>query len=96
MQVAAFYMSLTDTRYISFFNSGETRLVPAHSHVERLQNKLKVRFSFQADDTFTQTDDVIADNENGRIRMVTAKGIEFTSGPLFDQLYVWYDYIKKR
>lgn len=89
-------MSLTDTRYISFDKSGESKLVPAHSHVDRLNNNLKVRFTFKPESPAAEMEDIVADNESGRVRMMTAKGTEFTQGPLFDQLYVWYDYIMKR
>jgi hypothetical protein len=89
-------MSLSDTRHISFFKSGETLLVPTHSQVERLKDKIKVRFTFQKDNAATEIDEIIADNEHGYVRMVTSKGADFNAGPLFDQLYVWYDYIVKR
>lgn len=71
-------------------------MVPTHCHIERQKDKLKVRFTFQPSTGDSLMDDVIADNENGQIKMVTAKGKEFKTGPLFDQLYVWYDYIVKR
>ncbi|MEO7214213.1 MAG: hypothetical protein ABIR72_18805 [Mucilaginibacter sp.] len=96
MQFALHYMSLSENRHISFYKGGETFLVPAQSEVERKQDKIKVRFRFQQDKLPAEIDEVIADNEQGFVRMVTSKGKEFTAGPLFDQLYVWYDYIVKR
>ncbi len=95
MQFALYYMSLSDNRHISFYKGGETLLVPAQSQVERKNDKIKVRFQFQ-DNEATEIEEVIADNEQGYVRMVTSKGKEFSAGPLFDQLYVWYDYIVKR
>ncbi|TFF37106.1 hypothetical protein [Mucilaginibacter psychrotolerans] len=89
-------MSLTDTRHISFYKSGETHLVPTHGQVERLKGKLKVRFTFEKGNPASEIDEVVVDNTDGYIRMVTSKGKEFNGGPLFDQLYVWYDYIEKR
>ena len=89
-------MSLSDNRHISFYKGGETLLVPAQSQVERKKDKIKVRFQFPEGNTATEIDEVIADNEQGYVRMVTSKGKEFSAGPLFDQLYVWYDYIVKR
>jgi hypothetical protein len=88
-------MSLSDNRHISFYKGGETLLVPAQSQVERKKDKIKVRFQFQ-DNEATEIEEVIADNEQGYVRMVTSNGKEFSAGPLFDQLYVWYDYIVKR
>ncbi len=88
-------MSLTEARHISFYKSGETLLVPAQSQVERLKGKIKVRFTFPKNNA-TEIEEVVADNEEGYVRMVTSKGAEFNAGPLFDQLYVWYDYIVKR
>jgi len=89
-------MNLKDTRHISFYRGSETHLVPAQSHVEWLKGKLKVRFIFQKDNDATEIDEIMVDNTDGNVRMVTSKGKEFNAGPLFDQLYVWYDYIVKR
>jgi len=88
-------MSLSESRHITFRMGGEAYLVPAHSHIERLKDTTKVKFIFKAGSLPTGMEYVIADNENGYVRMVTSKGIEFNAGPLFDQLYVWFDYIIK-
>ena len=74
-------MSLSDNRHISFYKGGETLLVPAQSQVERKKDKIKVRFQFQ-DNEATEIEEVVADNEQGYVRMVTSKGNEFSAGPL--------------
>jgi hypothetical protein len=94
--ICFYTMSFKDKPHISFFKSGETHLVRTQSQVERLKGKLKVRFTFPRDNPATEIEEVVADNEQGYVRMTTSNGTEFTAGPLFDQLYVWYDYIVKR
>lgn len=89
-------MSLSESRHITFNLGGETFLVPAHSQIERLPGSVRVTFIFDAKAMPSGIDYVIADNKEGYVKMLTSRGNEFTSGPLFDQLFVWYDYIIKR
>ena len=88
-------MSLRENRHITFYQGGEPTLVPAHSQIENTRTALKVKFVFEPNTAATELEYVIADNEQGYIRMVTSKGNQFNAGSLFDQLYVWFDYIVK-
>lgn len=88
-------MDLRETRHITLQTSRGYYLVPTYSQVENVNDKVKVKFTFQRDFVKTEFDYVVADNQDGYVRMVTSKGTEFTSGSLFDQLFIWYNYILK-
>ncbi|MBB5395884.1 hypothetical protein [Mucilaginibacter sp. AK015] len=88
-------MDLRDTRHITLQTSNGYYLVPTFSQGENTADTVKVKFTFQRDFVKTEFDYVIADNEQGFVRMVTSTGEEFATGSLFDQLFIWYNYILK-
>ncbi|WP_143822290.1 hypothetical protein [Mucilaginibacter pedocola] len=88
-------MSLADTRHITLLEGDDAHLIKVQSHTERVKGKLRVRFIFPKDAPVVGLDEIIADNVEGYVRMTTTKGKPLTAGPLFDQLYVWFDYIVK-
>lgn len=93
MSTATYPMNLRETRHITIITGRGGFLVPTHSQIQQSGKVLKVKFTFDKSFNIPDFDSVDADNEDGYIRMVTSKGIEFNSGGLFDQLFVWYDQI---
>ncbi|MBD1393353.1 hypothetical protein [Mucilaginibacter glaciei] len=88
-------MSLRETRHITFYIKGERHMVPAYSQIENIKGMVKVKFVFLDKNQITDIDHVIADNAAGYVKMITSKGNPFNTGALFDQLFVWFDYIIK-
>ncbi len=95
ISTAIYPMNLRNTRHIIIKTTKGSFLVPTHSYIEQTGNVVKVKFTFDKNLSSPEFEYVIADNEDGYIRMVTSKGIGFNSGSLFDQLFVWFDFIIK-
>jgi len=76
-------------KHISFTNNGQTHWVVAESHVEQTEPFIKIKFRFQKNQAATDLEFVMADNENGTVRLVTSKGEVLFKGYLYEELLGW-------